>query len=72
MGKTNKESNEEEKEEIKHFTDLDAWKVNHELALKVYKVTKDFPKEERFGLTDQLRRAANSVTANIVHPVRDY
>lgn len=51
--------------EIKHFTDLDAWKVNHELTLSVYKITKKFPKDERFGLVDQLRRAASSITANI-------
>lgn len=51
--------------EIKNFTDLDAWKVNHELVLRVYKITKKFPQDERFGLIDQLRRAAISITANI-------
>jgi four helix bundle protein len=51
--------------EIKHFSDLDAWKVNHELVLMIYKITKNFPKEEKFGLIDQLRRAASSITANI-------
>ncbi len=53
------------KEEIKHFIDLDAWKVNHELTLLIYKITKKFPKDEKFGLIDQLRRAASSITANI-------
>lgn len=52
-------------EKIQHFTDLDAWRVNHEVALEIYKVTKKFPKEERFGLTDQIRRAVSSITANI-------
>ncbi len=51
--------------EIKNFTDLDAWKINHRLVLEIYRVTKTFPKEERFGVVDQLRRAASSVTANI-------
>lgn len=51
--------------EIKNFTDLDAWKVNHQLVLEVYKITKSFPKEERYGIVDQLRRAASSITANI-------
>lgn len=51
--------------EIKHFTDLDAWKINHQLVLMIYKITKKFPKEEKFGLIDQLRRAAISITANI-------
>ena len=51
--------------EIKHFSDLDAWKINYELVLMIYKITKKFPKEEKFGLIDQLRRAASSITANI-------
>ncbi len=50
---------------ITTFTDLDAWKVNHEVALAIYEVTKSFPREEKFGIIDQLRRAASSVTANI-------
>lgn len=50
---------------IKHFTDLEAWKAAHELALWVYQTTNGFPKEETFGLTNQLRRAAVSVVSNI-------
>lgn len=50
---------------IREFYDLDAWRKAHQLVLEVYKITKDFPKEEKFGITDQLRRAASSVTANI-------
>ena len=52
-------------QKINHFTQLDAWKVNHELVIMVYKITKEFPKDERFGLIDQIRRAASSITANI-------
>lgn len=51
--------------EIKHFSDLDTWKVNHELVLAIYKITKKFPKEEIYSLTDQIRRAVSSITANI-------
>jgi four helix bundle protein len=51
--------------EINNFTDLDAWKINHKLVLKVYQKTKTFPQEERFGIIDQLRRAVSSITANI-------
>lgn len=50
---------------INHFTKLEAWSVSHELVLSIYKVIKAFPKEERFGIIDQMRRAASSVTANI-------
>ena len=41
----------------KKFTDLRVWQDGHEFALLVYKVTKDFPKDEQFALTNQLRRA---------------
>lgn len=51
--------------EIKHFTDLDVWKINYKLTLMIYKVTEKFPKSERFGIIDQLRRAASSIIANI-------
>ncbi len=54
-----------ENEKIKSFTDLNTWKEAHKLVLMVYKITKDFPKEELFGLTTQLRRAVVSVTSNI-------
>jgi four helix bundle protein len=50
---------------IKDFYDLDAWKEAQKLTVLSYKVTKDFPKDERFGIIDQIRRAASSVTANI-------
>jgi len=56
---------EEEKEKIKSFTDLFAWQEGHKLVLQVYKITKQFPREEQFGLTNQIRRAAVSVTSNI-------
>ena len=50
---------------IKSFTDLEVWKEGHKLVLTIYKETKSFPKEERFGLSDQIRRAIVSVTSNI-------
>ncbi len=45
--------------------DLDVWKASMDVALKLYEVTGDFPKEELYGLTSQLRRAAISVPSNI-------
>lgn len=53
------------KKEINHFTDLEAWKINYELTLMIYGITDKFPKSERFGIIDQLRRAASSIIANI-------
>jgi four helix bundle protein len=50
---------------IKNFTDLNAWKEGHSLTLEVYRLTKNFPREELFGLTNQLRRASVSFTSNI-------
>jgi len=55
---------------IKLFTDLMAWKKSHELVLYVYKITKDYPKDELFGLISQSKRAASSVAANIVEGFR--
>ncbi|EKD55933.1 MAG: hypothetical protein ACD_58C00335G0001 [uncultured bacterium] len=50
---------------IRNFMDLNSWKLGHELVLNIYRVTKTFPKEELFGLTNQVRRAAVSITSNI-------
>jgi len=50
---------------IKSFTDLNAWKEAHLLVLRIYELTQKFPKEEQFGLTNQIRRAVVSITSNI-------
>ncbi len=47
------------------FTDLQVWKEGHALARAIYFCTKEFPKDEVFGLTNQIRRAAVSVTSNV-------
>ena len=52
-------------EKIKSFTDLNAWREAHKLVLMIYKNTKDFPREELFGITNQMRRAAVSITSGI-------
>lgn len=52
-------------QKIQSFTDLDAWKEGHKLVLMIYKLTQTFPKEEMFGLTNQMRRCAVSITSNI-------
>ncbi|HLL77511.1 MAG TPA: four helix bundle protein [Pyrinomonadaceae bacterium] len=50
---------------MKDFKSLTAWSKAHELTLRVYGVTKSFPRDEAFGLTSQLRRACASIPANI-------
>ncbi|MBI2055822.1 MAG: four helix bundle protein [Candidatus Sungbacteria bacterium] len=50
---------------MKSFTDLNAWKNAHLLVLEIYKLTKNLPKEEMFGLTNQIRRADVSISSNI-------
>ncbi|MDP8261204.1 MAG: four helix bundle protein [Candidatus Kappaea frigidicola] len=51
---------------MKTFKDLKVWQKAHMLVLEIYKITRNFPNEEKFGLTSQLRRSASSVPANIV------
>ena len=51
--------------EIKTHKDLDVWKKSVALVTTVYEITKGFPKEEVYGLTNQIRRSAVSVPSNI-------
>ena len=50
---------------MKTHKDLDVWKKSIEMVTLVYKLTRSFPKEELYGLTNQMRRAAVSVPSNI-------
>jgi four helix bundle protein len=52
------------------FEDVIAWKKAHAFVLSVYKITKGFPDDEKFGLTAQFRRAAVSIEANIAEGYR--
>ena len=49
----------------KTFEDLKVWQKAHQLVIKIYRLSKGFPRDEMFGLASQLRRAAVSVPANI-------
>jgi four helix bundle protein len=50
---------------LSDYKKLEVWQKAHQLVLKIYKLTLHFPKEELYGLTSQIRRAAISVPANI-------
>ena len=50
---------------LKNFKELKVWQKAYQLCLEIYKITKGFPKEERYGLTSQIRRSAVSIPSNI-------
>jgi hypothetical protein len=60
----------EEKMGEERWQRLEVWQLADEMAYHVYIATRDFPKEELYGLTSQLRRAALSVPTNIACPVK--
>lgn len=47
------------------FEELIVWQKAHALVLEIYKLSKDFPKEETYGITSQVRRSSVSIAANI-------
>lgn len=50
---------------MKDFRDLKVWEKAHAVALACYEITRNFPREEVFGLTSQIRRSGSSIPANI-------
>jgi four helix bundle protein len=50
---------------LKHYRELKVWQKSYCLCLEVYKATKGFPQDEKYGLTSQIRRSAVSVPSNI-------
>jgi len=56
---------DKEKQQMMTHKDLDIWKLGIELVEKVYEMTAEFPKEEMYGLTNQMRRATVSIPSNI-------
>ena len=50
---------------IKDFKDLKVWQEGHNIAVKIYKSTRNFPKDEMYGLVSQMKRSVVSITANV-------
>ena len=50
---------------MQDFRKLEVWQLAHRLTVNIYRLTKSFPSDERFGLTDQMRRAAVSIESNL-------
>lgn len=51
--------------DLKDFRKLIVWEKSHSLALEIYRITNKFPKDEIYGITNQLRRACTSIPTNI-------
>ena len=55
----------DKKTSIKRFEDLEVWRDAQALAVSIYKMTENFPDDEKFGMTSQIKRSSSSVSANI-------
>ena len=55
----------EQKKKIRSFKGLQAWQEGHKLVLMIYKITRDYPDDEKFVLIAQMKRCAISITSNI-------
>ena len=54
---------------IKSYLDLEVYNLSFEVAMKIFRLTKNFPHDEKYALIDQIRRSSRSVCANISCPV---
>lgn len=50
---------------MRDFKELEVWKRGHDMALRIFKLSTDFPKQEQFGLISQMRRSSQSIPTNI-------
>lgn len=60
----------EDSEFIQNYTDLNVYKLAFESAMRIYELSKSWPAEEKYSLTDQIRRASRSVCSNIAEAWR--
>jgi len=54
---------------IKDISDLEVFKLAHDVTLEIYKITNNFPKEEIYGLTSQMRRASSLICGNLMEGI---
>ena len=59
-----------EYQQLKGYRDLKVYQLAYKLAMDIFNASKSFPKEEKYSLTDQIRRSSRSVTANIAEGFR--
>ncbi|HNQ01486.1 MAG: four helix bundle protein [Syntrophaceae bacterium] len=60
----------ERKKTIRHFRDLEVYQRSFALAVEIFQISKKFPSEERYSLTDQIRRSSRSVCSNLAEAWR--
>ncbi len=70
MEKTTRENIQKQKVNIRHFRDLEVYQLAMDSAMRIFEVSKFFPPEEKFSLTDQIRRSSRSVCTNIAEAWR--
>jgi four helix bundle protein len=56
---------QEKSRALKHFRDLEVYRLAFRCAMEIFEITKAFPAEERYALTDQIRRSSRSVCSNL-------
>jgi four helix bundle protein len=64
------EKTDSRKKEIKHFRDLEVYQKSFGLAMRIFQITKGLPSEERYALTDQIRRSSRAVCSNLAESWR--
>jgi four helix bundle protein len=70
MKDTKRENSQRQKTNIRHFRELEVYQLAMETSMKIFETSKSFPNEERYSLTDQIRRSSRSVCANIAEAWR--
>ena len=60
----------ERKRDIKHFRDLEVYQRAFKAAMRIFEITKSFPAEEKYSMTDQIRRSSRSVCSNLAEAWR--
>lgn len=50
---------------MQHYRKIKVWERSHKITLKIYNITRSYPKDELYGITSQLRRSSSSICANI-------
>ena len=70
MEKIRRENLQRQKTNIRHFRELEVYQLAMDSAMQIFEVSKHFPPEEKYSLTDQIRRSSRSVCANIAEAWR--